>query len=120
MEAAKLKTYTLTRGDTYQEIFKAENEDGTPFDLTYYDEIYMDIRRGDSEEAELLLAFEIGDGITFEGVNDLLVFEKPFATTQELKSGLVYRDMRFIKDGRLFTQAKGLIEIDKNITKAPK
>jgi hypothetical protein len=119
MKPGELKTHYVVRGDTYSEILKAENEDGTPFDLTLYSGIFMDIRTGKTEETQLVLRFALGDGISIAGSNDLIVFEKDYAETKPIPGQILYRDIRFMQNGTVLTQAAGIVQVINNISEIP-
>jgi hypothetical protein len=114
MEAVKLDTHHITRGDEYRETFQFFDGEN-PLDLTQYDSIRMDVRRGVTEDSGEMDSFALGDGINIDPGNSARLIIQQNAI--QWKGGQYYRDIRFIKDGVAQTFCFGFIQVRENITK---
>ncbi len=121
MITAKIKPFNITRGNTYQEpliITTYNNDDNEiPVTLTGYT-ITMDIRNGVTNKSPLLYSCSTGDGSIFtEGdVHNIIVINIQPEETIKWKGGKYYRDIKFEKDGEVYTYLEGIIQVRENIT----
>lgn len=122
MIPATLSTKTIVRGDTFSEllVFNTVVEGSSvpvPIDLTIYDNIKMELRRGTNRRTTLIKTFTIGDGLTISGdSNNELVITYSTAITDELTAGKYYRDIRFVSGSEVKTYLEGNIIVTENIT----
>lgn len=120
MIPATLSTKTIIRGDTFSELlvfYTLVDETETPIDLTIYDNIKMELRRGTNRRTMLIGTFTIGDGLTIGGDNNNeLVINYPTTITDELSTGKYYRDIRFVSGSDVQTLLEGVIIVTENIT----
>lgn len=113
----EIERFYLTKGDTYEESWYLTDDDDIPYDLSIYDDIVMDIRFGISNESRLLASLSLGNGITIDGLNNnILLFNIDSDITKDFSTGVFYRDIRFIENGKVQTFLKGKVEIRKNIS----
>lgn len=140
----ELPLVELVRGDYKQESMEFQNSDETPYDLTVYNNIIMDVRDNPYESANLVFSISLGNGITIGGDNnELLIIEissdnsEKFVTdyTQFNKNPsklytlsknvdlnmpvYFFRDIRFIIDDKVVTTLNGKYKVINNISKRP-
>lgn len=122
MKIAKLRTFNLTRGNTYKEIkeFNRINEDGNkePFDLSQFTDIKMDIRSGVTSRDPLIYSVSLNNGITISGTPaNTITIIIPHTETIKWKASFYHRDIKFINvNGEEYTFCEGKIEVRQNVT----
>jgi len=121
MIPASLTTKKIIRGDTFSELLVFNTIDAsaveTPIDLTIYDDIVMDLRKGISRRAPLIESFSIGNNILITGDdNNELSILYPAETTDQMGAGNYYRDIRFVTGNEVKTYLYGIISVNENIT----
>lgn len=126
--ATQLETYTITRGNPFNILLRFEEPgtpavgetpagDPTPVDLSIYDNIRCDIREKASFTSRLIVRKELGDGVTISGIdNDSLLIEFTANNSELFDEGSYYYDITFYVGSNPFTDLKGEILINVNIT----
>ena len=106
--------------DVKRLTFTTEDADGNevPYDLTVFDEIRMQAKVFQSYEADALVTWTLGDGLSIEGNgNEVLEIDLTFDKTKRLKGGQQYVfDIRFLQGGELDTLLEGTIESNESVT----
>lgn len=113
----ELKTFKLTIGDEWIENYYFTDDDDIAYSLSIYDNIWMDIREGISKTSKLLYSISLNNGIEILGDdNNIMRITISSEYTENFKSGIYYRDIRFEKNTEIKTLLKGKVEIRKNIS----
>lgn len=140
----ELPLVELIRGDYKQESMEFQNSDETPYDLTVYNNIVMDVRDNPYEDANLVFSISLGNGITIGGDNnELLIIEissdnsekfitaytqfnknpsKLYTLSKNVDLNMptyFFRDIRFIIDDKVVTTLNGKYKVINNISKRP-
>jgi tRNA threonylcarbamoyladenosine modification (KEOPS) complex Pcc1 subunit len=118
MKPSSLNTKNIIKGDTFTELFIFTDASGTPYDLTIYDDIAMDIRRTPNERGDAVASLKLNDGITIDGsVGNRLVIRVSAEDTNGMRSGIHYRDVRVVLGDSVNTILSGQLVVYDNITK---
>jgi hypothetical protein len=116
MNPAKLEKYQITIGDTFEETFLFTDEDDNQIDLTVYEEIQMDIRKGTNVNQDLIYSATLSGGdITVLNINQLDI-EISATETATWTTGTYYRDIKFTDGTKVKTMVYGQVIIRENIT----
>jgi len=106
--------------DVKRLTFTTEDADGNevPYDLTVFDEIRMQAKFFQSYEAEALVTWTLGDGLSIEGDgNEVLEVDLTFEKTKPLTGDQEYVfDIRFLQGGELDTLLEGTIKSNESVT----
>jgi len=123
--ATKLETYNITRGESLaipisiNEVLDPPVDGATsqPVDLSLYDNIRADFRRGNTHHSGLLFRKELGNGLFLEGEDNntfIIVVDKE--DSLKLTSKEYYYDIAFIVGSDTKIPLEGLIKVRYNIT----
>lgn len=131
-----LRDESFVKGDTFTEplVFTEIIDDvETPFDLTIYSDIRMDVRNKPYESATRFLSLSLGNGISISGDdNNILIISLTAEDTELLATNhnqlassgtytlsgdrYYYRDIRFIIGDEVATKLNGRYKVINNIT----
>ncbi len=143
-----LRDEDLIKGDSFNEsieFYTLIDDVNTPFDLTVYSDIRMDVRDNPYESANRFISLSLGNGISIGGDdNNVLIIElsekdtdklvtnyNQFATNPSNKTSTLqtsgykkleyfyFRDIRFIIGGSVSTKLNGRYKVTNNITSIP-
>lgn len=115
-QTLKLPTKEITKGDTFFEVYTFTDDNDQPIDLTVYDDIKMDIRRGLNERSALIYSASLDNGeIIIIDINTLSI-EIPKTETVNWRGGDYHRDVRFFYGATIQTFLAGHIKVRENIT----
>lgn len=104
--------YKVKTNETFQldlEYWERTETGRDPIDLTDYDDIAIDFRKGKNTRSELIVRKELGDGISV--LNNNLICETIFQ-----EPGTVYFDIFFQDNGKWLNYGEGEIMVTENIT----
>jgi hypothetical protein len=143
-----LRDEDLIKGDTFNEsmeFYTLIDDVNTPFDLTVYSDIRMDVRDNPYESANRFISLSLGNGISIGGDdNNVLIIElseedtdklvtnyNQFATNPSNKTSTLqtsgykkleyfyFRDIRFVIGASVSTKLNGRYKVTNNITSIP-
>jgi len=140
-----LRDEELIKGDTKSEVMYFYTLVNTPFDLTVYSDIRLDVRNNPYESAARFISLSLGNGISIGGDdNNVLIIElskndtnklitnhnqfssNPFNKTSTSQSSTIrrleyfyFRDIRFIIGDSVSTKLNGRYKVINNITSIP-
>jgi hypothetical protein len=100
-------------------VFKKKDVLGelVPIDLTEYSEIKMDVKTSVNVNETSFLTFDLDEGFTISGNdNEILSFEFTDEFLASQKTEWFY-DMKFVKDEKVMQLIKGVIRIEKIVTR---
>ena len=122
MQPATLTKKLIYRGDTeHMGLTFTNTDDDSPYDLTAWADIKMDVRIQPNELSHRVMELTIANGgleITGDGNNKLVLHLTPERTISFNKGALYYYDIRFYDlEGNVLTLLKGEIQSTYNITK---
>jgi len=110
----KLETYNLVKGDTYVELLDFFLDESNAADITLYSNIVMEVRKGPTEDSELLKRFTIGQGITPQNSQQIRI-EVPASETKLWAVGAYYRHIRLYNGVEVYTRAMGIMNVEPNL-----
>jgi hypothetical protein len=130
MKPARLNTINITRSSAAMEAFSftytepagdSGDDVETALDLSQYDDVRMQVRNGESYEADLVYTLDLTDGITIAGDdNEQLNLEHSSNHTELFEAdGEYWRDIMLVVGDESFIVARGKINVQFNITEKP-